>query len=320
MSSYKTESLQDERLQQSIKKLQEKGRIEKERQENIEADQQFLPVINRSNGKINIHFSNIESRLVFNYIIGYTMLKGKKKVEMNLELYYGTYRQYNEEYVHLKTKYTKEDETLCDKMENILSGDDFIHRNLNDYKIGQFNTYLVYDGEHYKIGKATDVKKRVSDLRVANPSCQLISSSSFIPEKFMHEVFDQFNVAGEWFDLDDKNLLLAKKLLSIESRGEANVTMRFILARMKSHRRPDIYNILSDNYMKYIIPFGKYKGRLLHSMLLIEELSYLEWLYKSFKQQGKTDEKIYIMIIQHFDMRGKPAKKQSPFIGDNFYL
>jgi hypothetical protein len=69
------------------------------------------------------------------------------------------------------------------------------------------------DGEiRYKIGLSNDVKRRLSELRTANPSIKLVMKVeilhkfSFKIEKSFHNKYKYNNVGGEWFSLTKENI------------------------------------------------------------------------------------------------------------------
>jgi hypothetical protein len=66
--------------------------------------------------------------------------------------------------------------------------------------------YFVTDGDAVKIGKAVDVKQRISSIKVNNPreiiELQSIPTSDMGQiERSLHEWFDNYHIRGEWFDL-----------------------------------------------------------------------------------------------------------------------
>ncbi len=66
--------------------------------------------------------------------------------------------------------------------------------------------YFISNGTYCKIGIATNLKRRISDLQVGNTS-QLTLLYSFQTsdydniEKQLHKLFKPFKVSGEWYDI-----------------------------------------------------------------------------------------------------------------------
>ena len=64
-------------------------------------------------------------------------------------------------------------------------------------------TYLMFDGNLYKIGQTKNIKERLSTMYTANPYIQLIGYSDKITEKELHSAFSKYRVKLEWFNLFD---------------------------------------------------------------------------------------------------------------------
>ena len=66
--------------------------------------------------------------------------------------------------------------------------------------------YFISNGAYCKIGIATNLKRRISDLQVGNTN-QLTLLYSFQTtdydniEKQLHKLFEPFKVSGEWYDI-----------------------------------------------------------------------------------------------------------------------
>lgn len=87
---------------------------------------------------------------------------------------------------------------------------------INDY------TGYVYiiqsDNGLFKIGFAKDVQSRFSQIDTASPCelsifyCKFVSNAPKL-EKSLHKKFDKFQRKGEWFQLPEKQLQLARKMI-----------------------------------------------------------------------------------------------------------
>ncbi len=64
-------------------------------------------------------------------------------------------------------------------------------------------TYLMFDGNLYKIGQTQNIKERLRAMYTANPYIQLIGYSDKVTEKELHNAFSKYRVRLEWFDLFD---------------------------------------------------------------------------------------------------------------------
>jgi hypothetical protein len=77
--------------------------------------------------------------------------------------------------------------------------------------MNKMKTYLMFDGNLYKIGKSNNPEKRLKQLKTANPNIQLLAITEKITEDFLHNQFNEYRVTGEWFLFDEVNL---KQVLS----------------------------------------------------------------------------------------------------------
>lgn len=90
-------------------------------------------------------------------------------------------------------------EIICDVASNYIC----------DYKHAGAFCYFIADCRYVKIGKAKNVKKRLSSLQNANGDtlqlictipCETEAIASGL-EKEMHSLFSDYRVKGEWFDI-----------------------------------------------------------------------------------------------------------------------
>lgn len=72
----------------------------------------------------------------------------------------------------------------------------------NESKI---KTYIAIDRVKNicKIGKTTDLKHRISSLRISNKSIEYIYTIDKNIESNMHKLLSGFRISGEWFDMDE---------------------------------------------------------------------------------------------------------------------
>jgi len=73
--------------------------------------------------------------------------------------------------------------------------------------------YLIYDSlsNNYKIGMTSgDLSIRFSSMRTSNPNIELTAATMLNEyknlEKDLHKLFEDKNISGEWFDLDEEDL------------------------------------------------------------------------------------------------------------------
>jgi hypothetical protein len=77
--------------------------------------------------------------------------------------------------------------------------------------------YLIYfildsDKNCVKIGKTTDLGKRLASLQVGNPTpLSILGVIDVINEKFVHDKFAKQHVLGEWFQADEELMAFIEK-------------------------------------------------------------------------------------------------------------
>ncbi len=78
--------------------------------------------------------------------------------------------------------------------------------------------YLInaIGADHYKIGIADDIPKRIRQLQTGNPIdlvlvCTIYSRHAKNKESELHDRFTDLNIRGEWFKLSDKDVREIKK-------------------------------------------------------------------------------------------------------------
>jgi hypothetical protein len=72
----------------------------------------------------------------------------------------------------------------------------------------QYKTYILLDNASklYKIGRATNVEKRLSSLTVANPSLSIILVIDANVENRLHKEYASNRVKSEWFKLSEDDI------------------------------------------------------------------------------------------------------------------
>jgi hypothetical protein len=69
------------------------------------------------------------------------------------------------------------------------------------------NTYLMTDASGYiKIGKSQDIDKRLSTLKIGNPTIKVINFLDKNIEHELHTIYKSKRIIGEWFDLNNEDL------------------------------------------------------------------------------------------------------------------
>lgn len=101
-------------------------------------------------------------------------------------------------------------------------------KNKEEIKLDKTNTVYVYlmkdnHTEFYKIGISNDPKYREKTLLSQKPSIELIYKREFVDrelslvmEKTLHNYFHHKRVRGEWFDLDEEDLIKFKSVLGLD--------------------------------------------------------------------------------------------------------
>ncbi len=138
-------------------------------------------------------------------------------------------------------------------------------------------TYLMYDGNYYKIGESVNPKERLNSLKTANPSVKLLCYSKNVSEKEMHKLFKPYRYLGEWFMFDS---IQANRIISLIETGKDNVDSINFLKELKEKeelkKKEDFDNLINS----YKISFGKHHGRLIIDMVNdYRDIEYCQWYY-----------------------------------------
>lgn len=139
-------------------------------------------------------------------------------------------------------------------------------------------TYLVYDGQYYKIGESVDPNKRLVGLRTANPSVSLVCYGDQVSEKKMHSIFSKKRVAGEWFNLNQQDVVKAIELIGGYFGRE------------------------------HIIPFGKYKGYVASAMTEPNQVRYMEWFVGKCKDKKNWTYKAFCSQLDKVRQKEKAER------------
>lgn len=130
----------------------------------------------------------------------------------------------------------------------------------NNYKPNNINrpyTYLVTDGQYYKIGSSLNPFRRVKELQTANPSAKLLGYTKKYEEKRLHDKYKKWRVKGEWFNLPQYEV------------------DRLLTEMKKPKKKKSLAEIKELALESYIIPYGDYKGKLLSEMTSVDDIRYL---------------------------------------------
>jgi hypothetical protein len=138
-------------------------------------------------------------------------------------------------------------------------------------------TYLMFDGNYYKIGKSKNPLMRLKALKTGNPNIELLAYTDKIEEKYLHNRFFESKIGGEWFNLSKEKL---KSLMNYFNHGKILIGKDGLnycesVQKMKIGLKTDMELI-----KKYIIDFGKYNGTPIIEMETDEQIDYCRWLYK----------------------------------------
>ena len=80
-------------------------------------------------------------------------------------------------------------------------------------------TYIMHDGQSYKIGKSRDPKLRLNSLKTGNPHLKLYAYFYGDIEKLCHEKFFKHKIRNEWFDFSRKDMFNVYNFMCNNSNG-----------------------------------------------------------------------------------------------------
>jgi len=87
-----------------------------------------------------------------------------------------------------------------------------VNRELNEHKRSEKNcVYVIESNGLYKIGFSSDFTKRLSSYNTHTPLnkiiCVAFNNNAFDLESELHKKWNYLNVSGEWFNLNQSQLL-----------------------------------------------------------------------------------------------------------------
>lgn len=80
-------------------------------------------------------------------------------------------------------------------------------------------TYIMYDGQSYKIGKSKDPKKRLNSFKTGNPNIKLYAYFYGDIEILCHQQFWKNRIKNEWFDFSRKDMHSVYNFMCNNSNG-----------------------------------------------------------------------------------------------------
>jgi hypothetical protein len=184
----------------------------------------------------------------------------------------------------------------------------------------QMFTYLMFDGQYYKIGQSTQPEKRLKQIKTGNPSTELLCYGNAISEKYLHTRFYQNRIKGEWFYLNNEQLQKAIELIKHgENFIKSNRKFKHLFTWDTEVYKMKQGKLKSDKLSeKYVIEFGKYKGTPIKEMLTDEQYKYCKWLYNEMNREMSRSEKsksrkykAFYWLLQNFDKLNNITSKNT---------
>lgn len=230
-----------------------------------------------------IPFCNLATKLTFQAQIN----NAKKTTEINSITFYF------QMLLPMKILFENESETfddVFDRFEEVILGKVYGGVVLEKYKVEDgVKCYLIYDGRNYKIGKSANPDKRLKEIKTANYKAELVCSSEYVPEKFLHEVFAHRSAGGEWFNLLDSDVEVIIKMMKISRKQSAEALMRMCFRQLRRNKptrsEMRVTNVIKQkrkelkSYDTAKLTFGKYSGVLVKDMMSPDQRRYLYWAY-----------------------------------------
>lgn len=81
--------------------------------------------------------------------------------------------------------------------------------------MNELMTYVMTDGDLFKIGKSINPKARLSQLRSGNPKLTMVFFGTGVTEKQLHKMYKKKRVTLEWFNLDMEDVAEIRSLFTI---------------------------------------------------------------------------------------------------------
>jgi hypothetical protein len=112
--------------------------------------------------------------------------------------------------------------------------------------MGKCKTYLIKDASSglVKIGRSTQIQRRLSVIKTGNPSAYLIGHINADVESDLHGQFASLRISGEWFNLGDSEIQQMKNdygdLMAIVAEDAQNNESETTLKEWRLSRRLEL--------------------------------------------------------------------------------
>ena len=176
-------------------------------------------------------------------------------------------------------------------------------------------TYILKSGKHYKIGKTTSLRDRMTSYDTHNPDYELLKTIDGDCEKYLHNYFVDYHYKLEWFSLPDNwEELLAQSdyikqckpsAIGVKKTKELNYKLYltskttttyngFILTTTHAVRK----GLITPTYPMLdrltLISFGKYKDHRFENIMK-SDTKYAKWFAKVY--DGKISKDIILTLF-----------------------
>jgi len=152
----------------------------------------------------------------------------------------------------------------------------------------RYQTYLMFDGSLYKIGKSVDPIKRLKQLKTGNPNCELICYGEGVDESYLHDYYFRDRVKLEWFKLTKIKVENIKRLITNGQEMSFEPSEKKYGWRLSDGEKVELQRKLKKSMevnKKYKIDFGKYNGLKITEMSSPEQVRYCEWIVRSIAEK-----------------------------------
>lgn len=84
-------------------------------------------------------------------------------------------------------------------------------------------TYIIKSGKYYKIGRTSNLNKRLSAFNTLNPDFKLVKVIQGDYEKFLHKFFIDRHYRLEWYSLSNEDINILDDIIKLYTGDDINL-------------------------------------------------------------------------------------------------
>jgi len=135
-----------------------------------------------------------------------------------------------------------------------------------------YKTYLLYNGNHHIILTAFNIKVTLKNLKGKDEFIEVMDSSDKISSEYLHYLYNHKHHVGNFFSLNEDDIF--------------HIRLYMEYGYFIDMDDPYKIEFLNDGIIdyNYIFSYGKYKHKLIHSLVDGDGVNYCNWLSSQMRR------------------------------------